>query len=81
MLIQPTVLFFPQSEILPLSGQDVQEFKQKLAKHLGTRGGQVDLQAAQTLVHGLGGSGSHMRALMARPVGAPAGQETHQNMN
>lgn len=42
----------------------------------------MDLQAAQKLVHGLGGGGSHLRAVLARPVAAAAaGQEAHQNMN
>lgn len=57
------------------------EFEQEFAEHLWTSGGQVDLQAAQKLVHGLGGSGSHLRGVLAGPVGAAAGQEAHQDMN
>lgn len=41
----------------------------------------MDLQTAQKLVHGLGGGGPHMGAVMACPVGAATRQETHQNMN
>ncbi len=57
------------------------EFEQELAEHLWTGGGQVDLQAAQKLVHGLGGGGSHLRAVLARPVVAASGQEAHQDMD
>lgn len=57
------------------------EFEQELAEHLRAGGGQVDLQAAQELVHGLGGGGSHLRAVLARPVGAAARQEAHKDMN
>jgi len=59
----------------------VHEFEEELAEHLRAGGGQVDLQAAQKLVHGLGGGGSHLRAVLARPVGAGAGQEAHQDVN
>lgn len=65
-------IHFLRSDFIPLSGQDVHEFEQELTEHLWTGGGQVDLQAAQELVHGLGGGGSHLRAVLARPVGAAA---------
>lgn len=41
----------------------------------------MDLQAAQKLVHGLSGGGSHLRAVLACSIGAAAGQEAHQDMN
>lgn len=66
---------------IPLSRQNMHEFEQELAEHLWTGRGQVDLQAAQKLVHGLGGGRSHLRAVLARPIGAAAGQEAHQDMN
>lgn len=66
---------------IPLSGQDVHEFEQELTKHLGTSGGEVNLQAAQKLVHGLGGCGAHVGTVLARPVGTAARQETHQDLN
>lgn len=66
---------------IPLSGQNVHQFEQELAEHLWTGGGQVNLQAGQKLMHGLGGSGSHLRAVLACPIGAAAGQEAHQDMN
>lgn len=66
---------------IPLCRKDVHELEQELAEHLGAGGRQVDLQATQKLVHGLGGSGSHLRAVLARPVGAAARQEAHQDVN
>lgn len=57
------------------------EFEQELAEHLRVRGRQVNLQAAQELVHGLGGSGSHLRAVVTCPIGAAARQEAHQDMD
>lgn len=57
------------------------EFEQELAEHLWTCGGQVNLQAAQELVHGLSGSWSHLRAVLACPIGAAARQEAHQDMD
>lgn len=41
----------------------------------------MDLQAAQELMHGLSSCRSHLRAVLACPVGAAAGQEAHQYMN
>lgn len=66
---------------IPLSRQNVHEFEQKLAEHLRTVGWKVDLQATQKLMHCLGGSGSHLRAVLACCIGAGARQEAHQNMN
>lgn len=66
---------------IPLSRQNVHEFQQELAEHLRTGGGQVDLKAAQKLVHGLGGSWPHLRAVLARPIGAATRQEAHEDMN
>lgn len=66
---------------VPLSRQDVHEFEQELTKHLRTSGGQVNLQAAQKLVHGLGGSRTHVSAVLARPIGTAARQEPHQDLN
>ncbi len=57
------------------------EFEQELAEHLWAGGRQVDLQAAQKLMHGLGGSGSHLRTVLVCPISAAAGQEAHQDMN
>lgn len=48
------------------------ELEQELAEHLWTSGGQVDLQAAQELLHGLGGGGPHLRSVLACTVGAAA---------
>ncbi len=66
---------------IPFSRQNVHEFEQEFAEHLWTGGGKVDLQAAQKLMHCLRGSGSHLRTVLARPIGATARQEAHQDMN
>lgn len=57
------------------------QFEQKLAEHLRTGGGQVHLQSAQKLVHGLGGSRPHLRAVLTRPIGAASRQEAHQDVH
>lgn len=57
------------------------ELQQELAEHLWTGRGQVDLQAAQELMHGLGGGGSHLGSVLARPIGAAARQEAHQDVD
>lgn len=57
------------------------KFEQKLAEHLRTGGGQMDLQPAQKLMHGLRGSRPHLRAVLTRPIGAASRQEAHQDVH
>lgn len=57
------------------------KFEQKLAEHLRTGGGQMDLQPTQKLVHGLRGSRPDLRAVLTRPVGAAPREEAHQDVN
>lgn len=57
------------------------KFEQKLAEHLRTGGGQMDLQPAQKLMHGLRGGRPHLRAVLTRPIGAAPRQEAHQDVH
>lgn len=41
----------------------------------------MDLQTTQKLLHGLCGGRPHLRAVLARPIGAATRQEAHQDMN
>lgn len=66
---------------VPLRGEYVDEFEQKLAEHLRAGGGQMDLQPTQELVHGLRGGRPHLRAVLTRAVGAGPGQEAHQDVH
>lgn len=66
---------------IPLSRQNVHQFQQEFAEHLWACGGKMDLKAAQKLMHGLGGSWPHLRAVLAHPIGTATRQEAHKDMD